>query len=80
MADDAVHGRIEELAHEEHELRQQQAAGGLPPEDKQRLDAIEVALDRCWDLLRQREARRDAGQDPILATERPAETVEGYLQ
>jgi uncharacterized protein DUF2630 len=39
-----------------------------------------VELDRCWDLLRQRRARRDAGQDPDLAEARPERTVEGYLQ
>jgi hypothetical protein len=48
-------------------------------EDRARLAALEVSLDRVWDLLRQRQARRDAGIDPAQAEERSANTVEGYL-
>jgi hypothetical protein len=39
-----------------------------------------VALDQCWDLLRQRRAKRHAGQDPDQAHVRDASTVEGYQQ
>jgi hypothetical protein len=44
------------------------------------LQAVEVELDRCWDLLRQRRALREAGSDPDAAHARDANTVEGYLQ
>jgi hypothetical protein len=50
------------------------------PDDRARLEAVEVQLDRYWDLLRQRRARRDAGQDPDVAHIRTADTVEHYKQ
>lgn len=78
--DEDLHSRIEALVGEEHELRRAQAAGSGPDQEQQaRLREIEVSLDRTWDLLRQRQARRDAGQDPGRATERRADVVEGYL-
>ena len=79
MADEDLHARIEELAHEEHRLRSAHVGTGLSAEEAARLTEIEVALDKAWDLLRQREARRSAGQDPSVAEERSATTVEGYL-
>ncbi|HVU75137.1 MAG TPA: DUF2630 family protein [Mycobacteriales bacterium] len=79
MTDEDLHTRIEELAHEEHRLRSAHAGTGLTDAEKARLSELEVALDKAWDLLRQREARRDAGQDPGLAQERSTSTVEGYL-
>ncbi len=66
--------RINALVDEEHALE----SGG--PVDPDRLHDIEVALDQCWDLLRQRRARRDAGQDPSVAKVRAEETVERYEQ
>lgn len=81
MEDDDVITRIDELVAEEHRLHT--LAGdseGLSPEDRGRLEAIEVRLDQCWDLLRQRRARRHAGQDPGAAEARPAEVVEHYQQ
>lgn len=48
--------------------------------DRRRLEAVSVELDRCWDLLRQRRALRDAGQSPDAAEPRDADTVERYLQ
>jgi hypothetical protein len=54
--------------------------GGLSTEDVQRLADIKVQLDRCYDLLHQREARRAAGLDPREAEARPAEVVERYQQ
>ena len=78
--DEDLHRRIEELAHEEHRLRLAHGAAGLSPEERGRLQEIEVALDRTWDLLRQREARRNAGLDPAGARERPTDVVEGYVQ
>ena len=79
MADDELHARIEELAHEEHRLRTAHVGAGLSDAEKTRLSELEVSLDKAWDLLRQREARRSAGQDPDLAQERSTGTVEGYL-
>lgn len=76
---DPTLGRISALADEEHALREREAHGPLPDADRQRLADVEVALDRCWDLLRQRRARRDAGLDPDDARARDAGTVEGYL-
>jgi len=80
MADQELHTQIEALAHEEHALRQAHSAGSLTDEDRVRLTEVELALDRCWDLLRQRDARRDAGLDPQDAAVRPVEVVENYLQ
>jgi hypothetical protein len=80
MADQDLHVQIEALAHEEHTLRQAHSGGTLTDEDRVRLNEVELALDRCWDLLRQRDARRDAGLDPEDAAARPAEVVENYLQ
>ena len=79
--DDAelVH-RIGELAAEEDKLERSHVGDGLSDEELKRLRSLEVALDQCWDLLRQRRARRAAGQDPDAATVRPAEVVEGYEQ
>ena len=73
-------GRISELAAEEHRLELSHAADGLGEEDKDRLRSIEIALDQCWDLLRQRRARRHAGQDPDTSEARPPSVVEGYEQ
>ena len=78
--DEDLHQRIADLAHEEHRLRLAHGADGLSPQERQRMQDIEVALDRAWDLLRQREARRSAGLDPAGAQERPADIVEGYVQ
>ena len=71
--------RIAELVDEEHRLEN---APHSPhdPEVAQRVRDIEIELDRAWDLLRQRRARRHAGEDPDAAVERPAGTVEGYQQ
>jgi hypothetical protein len=81
MEDTGIHQHIEELVAEEHrllELAEQEA--GLYPEQRVRLDAVRIELDRYWDLLRQRRARRDAGLDPDTAKLRSADTVEHYEQ
>ena len=84
MADDSVLARIEALVDEEHALLAREQADAKSTEaladDRQRLDRVTVELDRCWDLLRQRRARRSAGQDPDEAHARDASTVERYLQ
>ena len=80
MDDRDIVERINELAAEEHDLERGHAGAGLGEDDLARLREIEVALDQCWDLLRQRRARREAGQDPDSAGARPPEVVEHYQQ
>jgi Protein of unknown function (DUF2630) len=84
MSDESIAGRIERLVAEEHELRGREQSDSGDEEalegDRNRLRAVEVELDRCWDLLRQRRALRGAGADPEEAEARDAETVERYLQ
>jgi hypothetical protein len=77
MDDNGIHARITSLVDEEHALR---ASSDHTPEDRQRLEALEVQLDQAWDLLRQRDALRAAGKSPTSAETRPASEVEGYLQ
>ncbi len=76
---DIVH-RINELAEEEHGLERAHEGQELSPQEVERLRQVEVALDQCWDLLRQRRARRNAGQDPDDVEVRPESIVEGYRQ
>lgn len=71
---------INSLVDEEHDLRAREETAVLMPADAERLASIEVQLDRFWDLLRQRRARRDAGQDPDDTSMRPADIVERYQQ
>jgi len=80
MDDEEIVVRIGELADEERHLEQSLTGGGGSDAERDRLRGIEVALDQCWDLLRQRRARRSAGQDPDDASVRPASTVERYQQ
>jgi len=80
MDDRQLLGRIGDLVEEEHALERQATSEGLEEEQQVRLRHLEVQLDQCWDLLRQRRARRDAGLDPEDAQVRPEGTVEGYLQ
>ena len=86
LDDEQIQQRIEELEREEARLRHEEAdAADAAREDKltedaARLEAIKVELDRCYDLLHQREARRAAGLDPEEATLRPVEVVERYQQ
>lgn len=81
MDDHQVLAQISSLVAEEHELREQRLTGGLDSEEEQaRLAQLEQALDQCWDLLRQRRARREFGQDESDAAVRPVEEVENYLQ
>jgi len=82
MADDLdIRRTIGSLVDEEKGLRARLAAGGLSESDEHaRLKAVETELDRCWDLLRQRDALRDAGRDPDDARARPGSVVEGYLE
>jgi hypothetical protein len=80
MNDSDVMGRIDELVAEEHRLYEKEGHGDFEPSDRVRLEEIGVALDRCWDLLRQRRAKREFGMDPDEARPRGADTVEHYEQ
>jgi hypothetical protein len=80
MDDPQIHGTIEQLVAEEHELWEREASGNATDADRQRLKDIKVSLDQSWDLLRQRRALRDAGRDPDAADLRRPEVVEGYEQ
>lgn len=74
-------GKIGELIETEHDLRGQLARGELTSEEEhERLRSTEEALDQCWDLLRQRRAKRQYGEDPEGAAARPVSEVEGYQQ
>ena len=78
MADEQIHDRIERLVDEEHGLYSKVGEGGLSANEHNRLEELKVSLDQCWDLLRQRRARREFGQDPDEAAVRDAGTVENY--
>jgi len=80
MDDHDVISRIDKLVDEEHALRQRAEGQGLSEDDQSRLQALEVALDQCWDLLRQRRGLRDRGENPDQAEVRDPGTVEGYRQ
>jgi hypothetical protein len=78
MTTDAnLHQRINDLVAEEHELRRH---GGLDDDGKARLSQLEEQLDTMWDLLRRRDAARDAGTDPEAVKPASTSQVEGYLQ
>ena len=84
MSDESIAARIERLVDEEHRLRGREQTDRADPDameaETERLRAVEVELDQCWDLLRQRRALRDAGADPNQAQARDADTVERYQQ
>jgi hypothetical protein len=80
VADDIdIQQHIKGLIDEEHSLRGKLGAGEISVEEEnQRLSRIEVELDQCWDLLRQRRAKREFGEDPSAAEVRDARIVENY--
>ena len=81
MNDKEILSHIDELIATEHDLRTKVADGELSSaEERDRLRSVEEALDQCWDLLRQRRARREFGENPDEAAARPAGEVEGYMQ
>ena len=78
-SEDDIHGRIERLVAEEHELWERRGDGsGLSQADHDRLEKIRIEFDRYWDLLRQRRALEEFGMDPDVARMRDEQTVEGY--
>jgi hypothetical protein len=80
MNDEEIIAQISALADEEQRLEEAHVGEGLSDEERARLHSLEVTLDQLWDTLRQRRAKRNAGGNPDDAQERPAGTVEGYLQ
>ena len=80
MNDPDVHQHIEDLVAEEHRLLERAEGGGMEAADHERLGRINVQLDRYYDLLRQRRARREFDQDTETAKLRPGAVVEKYLQ
>jgi hypothetical protein len=80
MNDAEIVAQIDGLVAEEHQLERDHGERDLSESERARLSQIEVQLDQCWDLLRQRRARRDAGRDPSEAQVRSSEVVEHYQQ
>ncbi|MGD9531840.1 MAG: DUF2630 family protein [Pseudonocardia sp.] len=80
MDDKEIHRHIDALVAEEHRLERSHTGRRLSESEQERLRSLGVELDRLWDLLRQRDARRRAGVDPDTAQERPGSVVEGYVQ
>ncbi len=81
MTDRPIFDHINELSNEEERLWERAAdGGGLSTADQVRLETIKIELDQCYDLLHQRQGRRDAGLDPDAAEIRPSEVVERYQQ
>jgi hypothetical protein len=80
MDEAQIHGSIEKLVAEEHELWERESTGEASDADRTRLEEIRTSLDQCWDLLRQRRALRDAGKDPEGAQAREPGVVERYQQ
>ena len=81
MDDKDIMSRITNLITTEHDLRSQLARGELSSEqERERLRSAEEALDQCWDLLRQRRAKREFGENPEGSAVRPVSEVEGYQQ
>ena len=80
MTDNDALSRINKLVAEEKALREQLQHGEISEtEENRRLRQLEIELDQCWDLLRQRRALRETDGDPRDAAVRPADEVEGYL-
>jgi Protein of unknown function (DUF2630) len=78
--DEEILSRINALVQEEDELRTRHEESRLNSEERARIEQIEVALDQCWDLLRQRRARREFAENPDAVDVRPPQTVEHYQQ
>ena len=80
MQDPQIHNSIEQLVDEEHDLWRREADGTATDDDRRRLKNVKVQLDQCWDLLRQRRAKREFGQDPEQTEVRRSDVVENYEQ
>lgn len=80
MDDEQIRARIEQLVSEEHDLWGRESEGVATEGDRGRLESLQVTLDQCWDLLRQRRALREAALDEDAARTRDTSVVEGYEQ
>ncbi len=80
MKDADILGHIEELVAEEHRLLDAAGERTLEQDERSRLSAVNIELDRYYDLLRQRRAREESGQDPEETELRSEKAVETYLQ
>jgi len=80
MNDAEIVEHIDRLVAEEHQLEREHGERELSEGERSRLEQVEVQLDQCWDLLRQRRARREFGNDPSDVQVRPADIVEHYQQ
>ena len=84
MSDESISVRIDQLVAEEKDLRRREQTDSSDPDAlaryRERLREVEVELDRCWDLLRQRRAHEEFGLDPDDTSARSADTVEHYEQ
>src|SRR4051812_11576325 len=80
MQDKDILAQIQQLVEEEHALLERGPRRELSPEEHAHLNALEVSLDQAWDLLRQRRAKREFGDDPNDANVRDASTVERFQQ
>jgi hypothetical protein len=81
MTEHDILGTVRSLVDQEHQLREKRLAGEIDSQEEHaELRTLEEALDQCWDLLRQRRAKSEFGEDPESATARPIKTVEGYRQ
>ena len=80
MDDDQIHGHIEQLVSEEHQLWNRESSGQATDDDRRRLEAVKVSLDQYWDLLRQRRGLREEGGNPDDAQVRNESVVENYRQ
>lgn len=80
MNDKTILEHIHELVAEEKQLRDSHSGKGISGEDRLRLESLERQLDQAWDLLRQRRAREELGEDPDEVKERSIDDVESYLQ
>jgi hypothetical protein len=80
MDDSSIQNRIDQLVTEEQQLLAEGEGAGPNPERHERLQQLKVELDQCWDLLRQRRAREEFGENPDEAQPRDPSVVEDYLQ
>ena len=80
MSEHEIIGKIDELIVEEHQLRSRATGQGLDAAERDRLGQLERQLDQCWDLLRQRRAKVEFGENPNDAQARPIGEVESYQQ
>ena len=78
MVDENVTQQINSLANEEHDLFERESHGKLTDADREKLQHLQTLLDQCWDLLRQRRAKREFGQDPDEAQPRREKIIKGY--